>query len=305
MDAKTVIALVSIAISVFSLILSGTLALRQTRATKDGYALPVVLTVFSRFRTQEFFDAQQYVFEELPRQPVQPYTDLPLEARSQIRMVGGLYDDLGKLVAHGIVKEELIIGSNGTQARRIWEAVEPFVRAERDKRASNLWIYLEDLAYRTTRNPPATIHEKLKLREYTGMSRPSVPAPDEAPAPAPAPPPEAPVAPLSGPSPAPPPEATAVPPAASSPTAPPASAEPPEGSAAPAPASSSTSAAEPRPEATPAPPPPSSPAPTPEGSPAPPPPSSPAQPPEAGPAPPPETTPTPLSETIPAPRSPA
>ena len=186
MDAKTAITLVSIAISVLSLVVSVTLALRQTRTTMDGYALPVVLQVFSRFRTQEFFDAQQYVFEQLPRQPVQPYTDLPLEARSQVRMVGGLYDDLGKLVAHGIIKEELIIGSNGSQARRIWETVEPFVRAERDKRSSNLWIYLEDLAYRTTRNPPAAIHEKLKLHRYVGPARASVPGPPGSP-PAPRP----------------------------------------------------------------------------------------------------------------------
>jgi hypothetical protein len=181
-DAKTAISLISIAISVGSLIVSGTLALRQTRTTMDGYALPVVLQVFSRFRTQEFFDAQQFIFDELPQQPVRPYTDLSLEARSQLRMVGGLYDDLGKLVAHGIVKEELIIGSNGPQARRIWETIEPFVRAERDKRNSNLWIYLEDLAYRTTQKPPAVIHEKLKLHRYAGPRHTSLPAPPESPA---------------------------------------------------------------------------------------------------------------------------
>ena len=95
-------------------------------------------------------------------------------------MVGGLYDDLGKLVAHGIVKEELIIGSNGSQARRIWEAIEPFVRAERAKRNSNLWIYLEDLAYRTTQKPPATIHQKLKLHPYAGPTHTPPPAPLEA-----------------------------------------------------------------------------------------------------------------------------
>ncbi|BAL88265.1 hypothetical protein AMIS_30450 [Actinoplanes missouriensis 431] len=182
MEVETAIALISIAISVVSLVVSGTLALRQTRTTMDGYALPVVLQVFSRFRTQEFFDAQQFIFDELPRRPVEPYTDLPLEVRSHLRMVGGLYDDLGKLVAHGIVKEELIIGSNGSQARRIWEAIEPFVRAERDKRNSNLWIYLEDLAYRTTRKPPAAIHEKLNLHPYAGPARTSLPAPPESPA---------------------------------------------------------------------------------------------------------------------------
>lgn len=138
------------------------------RTATDGYALPVVLNVFSQFRSQEFFEAQQYVFYQLNRDFEKPiaYTELPLDARSKVRAVAGLYDDLGKLVAHGIIKEELIIGSNGIAVRRIWEAVEPFVLEERRKRKSGLWIYLEDLAYRTTRTPPSAIHAKLKLHRY-------------------------------------------------------------------------------------------------------------------------------------------
>ena len=159
---------ITIAISITSLAVSGVLTLRQVRTATDGYALPVVLNVFSQFRSQEFFEAQQYVFYQLNKDfpEVAAYTALPLEARSQVRAVAGLYDDLGKLVAHGIVKEELVIGSNGMHARRIWEAVEPFVLEERRQRKSNLWIYLEDLAYRASRTPPATIHAKLNLHRY-------------------------------------------------------------------------------------------------------------------------------------------
>ncbi|GIF78540.1 hypothetical protein Asi02nite_80580 [Asanoa siamensis] len=58
------------------------------------------------------------------------------------------------------------MGSNGIHARRIWEAVEPFVLEERRQRRSNLWIYLEDLAYRAAQTPPATIHAKLNLHRY-------------------------------------------------------------------------------------------------------------------------------------------
>ena len=160
----------TIAISIVSLTVSGFLALRQMRTATDGYALPVVLQVFSRFRTQEFYEAQQYIFEHLNQDhEACPYTDLPDEHRSKVRMVAGLYDDLGKLVAHGIVKEELIIGSNGVQARRIWEAIEPFVLAERELRSGNLWIYLENLAYRSTQTPPDVIHAKLKLHRYSAQ----------------------------------------------------------------------------------------------------------------------------------------
>lgn len=166
------IAMITIILSIVSLAVSGMLALRQLRTATDGYALPVVLNVFSQFRSQEFFEAQQYVFYQLNRDFEEPiaYTQLPLESRSKVRAVAGLYDDLGKLVAHRIIREELIIGSNGVAVRRIWEAVEPFVLKERQKRKSNLWIYLEDLAYRVVQTPPATIHERLKLHRYTALS---------------------------------------------------------------------------------------------------------------------------------------
>lgn len=166
------IAVITIIISVTSLAVSGVLALRQMRTATDGYALPVVLDVFGRFRTQEFFEAQQYVWYQLNQDFPEPiaYTELPLESRSKVRTVAGLYDDLGKLVAHRIIREELIIGSNGVAVRRIWEAVEPFVLKEREKRKSNLWIYLEDLAYRVERTPPAMIYQRLNLHRYASAS---------------------------------------------------------------------------------------------------------------------------------------
>lgn len=168
MNQDALLTAVTLAVSVLSLTVSGFIAYRQLRTATDGYALPVVLNVFSQFRSQEFFEAQQYIFHELNQEFEQAvaYTDLPLENRSKVRMVAGLYDDLGKLVAHGIVREELVIGSNGAQARRIWEAVAPFVLQERKKRRSMLWIYLEDLAARSTRTPPTEIYERLKLRRY-------------------------------------------------------------------------------------------------------------------------------------------
>ena len=101
-ETDSVITAITLGVSVVSLTVSGFIAYRQLRTATDGYALPVVLNVFSQFRSQEFFEAQQYVFYELNREYENPvaYTDLPLESRSQVRMVAGLYDDLGKLVAH-------------------------------------------------------------------------------------------------------------------------------------------------------------------------------------------------------------
>ncbi|MCA2217752.1 DUF4760 domain-containing protein [Jidongwangia harbinensis] len=168
MNASLVVSIVTVVISVLSLAVSGGLVLRQTRIAKDGYALPVVLDVFAKFRTEEFFTSYQYVLyrfrAEVP--DVVGVTALPPEIRAHLRNVGGLYDDLGKLVAHGIVGEELVIGGRGDSVIRVWEIIVPFVYADRERKNPNLWIYLEDLASRAARNPAATIHAKLRLGSY-------------------------------------------------------------------------------------------------------------------------------------------
>lgn len=157
---------VAIVISATSLAVSGVLAVRQNRTASAGYSLPVVLEIFDQFRSEEFFEARQYVFHDLNKDFERPmaYTDLPPDVRTKVRIVGGRYDDLGKLVAHGVVGEELIIGSSGTAIRRVWEAVAPFVYEERRKTGALTWAYLEDLAERALRNPPQAIYTKLGLR---------------------------------------------------------------------------------------------------------------------------------------------
>lgn len=71
------------------------------------------------FRTQEFFEARQYVYDELNDEfdPPVAYRQLPDEVRAKVRTVAGRYDDFGKLVAHGIVSEELIIGTRAAPLR--------------------------------------------------------------------------------------------------------------------------------------------------------------------------------------------
>lgn len=190
MNAALVISIITVVISVLSLAVSGGLVLRQTRIARDGYALPVVLDVFAKFRTEEFFSSYQYVLyrfrDEFP-EPV-PVTSLPHEARTHLRNVGGLYDDLGKLVAHGIIREELVIGGRGDSVIRVWDIIVPYVYADRRLKTPNLWIYLEDLAARSARNPAAAIHAKLRLGSYppeqvrNGPQPPPSPAPEESPA---------------------------------------------------------------------------------------------------------------------------
>jgi hypothetical protein len=175
MDAALVVSIVTVVISVMSLAVSGALVLRQMRIARDGYALPVVLDLFGKLRTDEHFTADQYVLHKFRAEvpDVVAFTALPAAARAHLRTIGGLYDDLGKLVAHGIVSEELVIGSRGDSITRVWDIVAPFIYEERRLKGTNLWIYLEDLAARAATTPPTTIHTKLGLREKPPAASPA------------------------------------------------------------------------------------------------------------------------------------
>jgi hypothetical protein len=167
-EPDVLINVAAITISILSLIVSALLALRQTRTAAAGYALPVILEIFDQFRSEEFFEARRYVYHRLNQEFDRPvaYTDLPAEALAKVRAVAGRYDDLGKLVAHGIVDEKLIVGANGTAVRRVWESVAPFVHEERRKHGVATWSYLEDLACRVRERPPREVYRELGLRRY-------------------------------------------------------------------------------------------------------------------------------------------
>ncbi|GLY24202.1 hypothetical protein Misp04_39340 [Micromonospora sp. NBRC 101691] len=165
-DSEVVVNIAAIAISATSLAVSGVLAIRQNRTASAGYSLPVVLEIFSQFRTPEFYEARRYVYDDLNKDFEQPvaYSELPSDVLAKVRIVAGRYDDLGKLVAHGVVDEELIIGANGPGIRKVWKCVAPFIYEERRTRDVMTGVYLEDLAHRASRNPPQKIYAKLGLR---------------------------------------------------------------------------------------------------------------------------------------------
>lgn len=96
--ASTVLAL---AISVISLATSAVVSARQLRLANNSNVLPVVVELFR-------------------------------ETRQPDRLVSLFYDDVGKLVAHGVVDERLIIGSYGPNIVNMWEVLAPYFYRERE-----------------------------------------------------------------------------------------------------------------------------------------------------------------------------
>ncbi|WP_435863905.1 DUF4760 domain-containing protein [Streptomyces phaeochromogenes] len=158
--------LTSLSISLTALVVSILLTLRQIRLASGGNHLPVVLDAFRESRSVEWLAAEEYILTALTNDHA---TDcgcrgLPVPARTYADTIGLFYDDLGKLVAHGVIDQNLVIGAYGTNIVRLWDAVAPYVYADRRRHGRRYWSYFEDLAARTATTPPSAVYANLNLR---------------------------------------------------------------------------------------------------------------------------------------------
>ncbi|MEU1707883.1 DUF4760 domain-containing protein [Streptomyces sp. NPDC005706] len=126
--------------------------------------LPIILQLFKETRDPAFSRAIEYISHDLAREhsPDNGYRRLPPEARSHVRRVGLFYDDVGKLVAFGVVDERLIIGSYGTNIVCMWDDLSPYIYRERIL-STKAMLFFEDLAARAKARPLPSVHAELGL----------------------------------------------------------------------------------------------------------------------------------------------
>jgi hypothetical protein len=158
--------LLALAVSIGALATSAVTSLRQLRLAHNSNVLPIIIEMFKETRTVDFLRAVEYIRSELAAQhaPTDGYRHLPVEPRDHIRRVGQFYDDIGKLVAHGVVDERLVLGSYSVNVQRMWEALAPYVYNERARHGTLTMTYFEDLAARARLTPGPAIHAELGLR---------------------------------------------------------------------------------------------------------------------------------------------
>ncbi|MFC9931952.1 hypothetical protein [Streptomyces sp. NPDC127190] len=152
----------ALVVSVVALMVSGAVSLRQLRLTEHANTLPVLVDLFREHRSVRLAQARQFVHQELPACDLSAgLAGLPEDGRDLVRELAWYYDNLGALVAHGVVDIEPVSGYLGGSVIAVWERVEPLVAVERAKRAQNAlpdpnrWQeYFENL-YHLVRDMPA------------------------------------------------------------------------------------------------------------------------------------------------------
>lgn len=171
MNGSLALNLLALVISVIALSVSVVMGRRQLKLARDSHLLPIISDIFKETRSEPFLESMAYIRDRLAELPADNgYRHLPGDARLHVRRVGLFYDDIGKLVAHSIVEEDIVLGAYGGAIQRIWDIIAPYVYSERQKYNNMTMFYFEDLASRAGANTMRAVHGRLALR-----SRPPTP----------------------------------------------------------------------------------------------------------------------------------
>jgi hypothetical protein len=153
-------------IAVITSVVSAVIVYKQTHVLKQTNMLPIVIDMFKEFRSPEFKHHQEYIYNQLTQEcdPQKTgYTKLPEAARIHVIVVSHFFDNLGLLVASGIVSEDLVLSFLGGPVISTWNLLEPYIYQERKWRNGIYQDHFEHLAALSLLNPQSKIMEKLNL----------------------------------------------------------------------------------------------------------------------------------------------
>lgn len=164
MSLSLALNLVAVLVAAIALATSVAVSRRQLRLAQNSNVLPIVLQLFKETREPEFSRAIEYISTRLAIEhaPDHGYRSLPPDVKRDIRRVSLFYDDVGKLVAFGVVEERLVIGSYGLNIVNMWDVLAPYIYKER-MLTTRAMLYFEDLAARAKARPMASVHAQLRL----------------------------------------------------------------------------------------------------------------------------------------------
>jgi len=156
----------TLAIAIAALIVAAIAALisvRQLREATKANAFPAAVDLFREYRNREMVAARRLLSQELPApENAKAIRDLPDDVAQAALKVSHYLDNLGVLVAHGLLQPELAAGFLGDSTLRLWQQLEPFIVRERALRSPNAYLqYFEHLA--------ATLHEVQPMRVRAGL----------------------------------------------------------------------------------------------------------------------------------------
>jgi hypothetical protein len=129
------ISLISVTLALVAVCVSAWQARLNIQHARHSRSLPVIAEIFKEWRSQEFRKSVRNLLA-LPPGKVTGYgfRNLPEDFREDAYKVCYFFDYIGTLVAFGIISEDFVIATMGTQIMQVWFAMFPVIRNERNLR---------------------------------------------------------------------------------------------------------------------------------------------------------------------------
>jgi len=142
-NSSLALSLIAVTISVAALLLTTALTLRQLRLLQNSNYIPVI-ELIAELRSREFYDDVMYVTNRLRSEhdPSVGISGLPEDARSAVVNVAYYFQAFAWLGELGVLQRKHL----RLVANRIvltWQAIEPYVRAERQAMKGPILVVLE------------------------------------------------------------------------------------------------------------------------------------------------------------------
>jgi len=153
-------ALAAVIISIVAVMTSVILGWRALTLTRHSNTMPVLIDLFREHRSERLANARQFVYFDLPECDLSLGMDgLPDNKKGLVRDLAWFYDNLGTLVAHGVIDIEPVSGYLGQSVLLNWERMRQLIQVERKKRQDSYdperWqIYFENLYHLIREQPP-------------------------------------------------------------------------------------------------------------------------------------------------------
>lgn len=118
--------------SVIALAVSTLVGWRAIRLSRQANAVPMLVDLFREHRSAEMAKARRFVYTQLAELNLSGgLASLTDDGREMIRVLSCYYDNLGALVAHGIVDLDIVAGYMGSSVVSMWDEMQPLIAAER------------------------------------------------------------------------------------------------------------------------------------------------------------------------------
>ena len=131
-----IISLISVILALVAVCVSTWQARSNMQHARHSRALPVTAEIFKEFRSREFRESIHHLLALPPgKMTGAGFLALSGDLREDAYKVCYFFDYIGTLVAFGIIGEDIVIATMGTQIMQVWSVMLPFIKKERTHRS--------------------------------------------------------------------------------------------------------------------------------------------------------------------------